>query len=108
MNHILYISLIWIAFGIAGLFGFQFVTPKKNKGKPWTKDFIRYRGLSLLMLAIPWLLFYLLFHEDSFEFLTELAILIACALPSIIFDIHIHNKYKKLLKEESVKDSHIL
>ncbi len=100
MEYIFYVSIFWIAFGIAGLFGFQVVVPNKFKGKLWARDYIRDRGLSLLMLGIPWLLFYLLSRNSNIATLTEIQILLACALPSIIFDIIKHKKYKRLLKED--------
>ena len=40
MKVLLFMSVFWTSYGIAGLFGYQNI-PKKFEGYGWTKEYIR-------------------------------------------------------------------
>ena len=45
MNALLFMSVFWIIYGIAGIVGYQNI-PSKYKGHSWTKDYIRCQGIT--------------------------------------------------------------
>ncbi len=98
METILCFSIVWIVFGIIGLLGFSFVVPKRFKGQKWEKTYIRKKGVCELMLGVPWLLIYIIFHDNRLEFMHEQLVVLICALPSIVCSITIDKKYKALLE----------
>ena len=99
MNIILFMGIFWTRYGLLGLFGIQ-VIPSKFKGKSWTKKYIRSCGLSWMILGIPWLALYLIIRNMDINYYIEAAILIATAIPSIIYSAVCNKKYKAMLKNE--------
>ena len=99
MYVILILSIFWSVYGILGLLGFQ-VIPEEYKGKAWTTKYIRCRGLSWIILGLPWLAVHLIAGYIRANKYVELGILIAIAIPSIIYSFAYEKKYKALLKNE--------
>ena len=104
MKVLLYMSIFWILYGIAGLLGFQNI-PAKYKGRSWTKDYIRSSGLSWLILGLPWLGFYLvrtfLLTEANITAGTLVIILLFLSIPALVVSIVTEKKYKVLLAIET-------
>ena len=102
MNILLFMSVFWTLYGIAGLFGYQNI-PKKFKGYSWTKEYIRLQGITWLMLGVPLLMLYLfvnhLIPEENLN--AELLVLsmLVLAIPSIVFTYKWEKKYEKMLKD---------
>lgn len=97
MNIILFMGIFWSIYGLLGLFGVQ-VIPQKFKGKSWTKKYIRSCGLSWVLLGIPWLVAYLIIRNMDINYYIVAAILIATAVPSVIYSAAYSRKYKTMLK----------
>ena len=97
MNVILIMSAFWVIYGIAGILGFQ-VIRSEYKGHDWTKTYVRLLGVSWLMLGIPWLLFDRIAVHTAANLLC--IILLALAMPSIVFTFFIDKKYRNILKNE--------
>ncbi len=102
MNILLFMSVFWTLYGIAGLFGIQNI-PKKFKGYSWTKEYIHLQGITWLMLGIPLLILYLivkLFIPES-DLNAELLVLsmLVLASPSVVFTYKWEKKYEKKLKD---------
>lgn len=96
MIVILVMGVFWIVYGIAGLLGFQ-VLPEAYKGKDWSRSYIRFRGISWLMVGVPWLSVYLIFRDMIIDRRTVCIILVLCALPSFIYSIIKERQYRAFL-----------
>ena len=94
MNVILIMSAFWVIYGIAGILGFQ-VIRSEYKGHDWTKTYVRLLGAS-------WLLFDRIAVDTAANIGTGLLciILLALAMPSIVFTFFIDKKYRNILKNE--------
>lgn len=99
MFTVISMGIFYLVYGVLGLLGVQ-VIPEEYKGKPWTKSYIRCRGISWVILGIPWLVFYLIVRDMEINKMIGVVILIAISLPSIIYSIVFERKYKALLKSE--------
>ena len=103
MNALLFMSVFWIIYGIAGIVGYQNI-PSKYKGHSWTKDYIRCQGITWLMLGVPLLVFErvlkIFFADTYISIWLIIGIYFILATPSLIYTIRWEKKYKKLLKEE--------
>ena len=94
MNVILIMSAFWVIYGIAGILGFQ-VIRSEYKGHDWTKAYVR-------LLGVSWLLFDRIAVHTATNIGTDLLciILLALAMPSIVFTFFIDKKYRNILKNE--------
>lgn len=101
VNVILIMSVFWVIYGIAGILGFQ-VIRSEYRGHDWTKTYVRLLGASWLMLGVPWLLFDRIAVHTAANIGTGLLciILLALAMPSIVFTFFIDKKYRNILKNE--------
>ena len=104
MQVMMFMSVFWTLYGIAGLFGIQNI-PSKYKGYTWTKEYIRCQGISWLMLGIPWLIFYLVhtfyLADKNIGAGVIVLILVLFAVPSIIYTIKWDKKFRDLLSRET-------
>ena len=104
MKVLLFMSVFWSLYGIAGLLGFQNI-PAKYKGHSWTKAYIRSQGLNWLILGLPWLGFYLVrtFLLAEIDITTGMfvVILLLLSIPALIVSIVLEKKYKAMLAIES-------
>ena len=68
----------------------------------WTKAYVRLLGVSWLMLGVPWLVFNRIAVHTAANIGTGLLciILLALAMPSIVFTFFIDKKYRNILKNE--------
>ena len=101
MNMILIMSTFWVIYGIAGILGFQIIR-SEYKGHRWTKTYVRLLGVSWLMLGAPWLLVDRIAVDTAANIGTGLLciILLALAVPSIVFTCLIDKKYRNILENE--------
>lgn len=103
MNVLLFMSVFWILYGIAGLLGVQNI-PAKYKGHSWTKDYIHSQGLNWLILGLPWFGFYLvrtfLLAEIDITIGISVIILLLLSIPALIVSIVLEKKYKTMLATE--------
>ena len=104
MNVLLFMSVFWILYGIAGLLGFQNI-PAKYKGHSWTKDYIRSQGLTWLILGLPWFGLYLvrsfLLAEANITTGQSVVILLLLSIPAVVVSIVYEKKYKAMLAAET-------
>ena len=102
MKVLLFMSVFWILYGIAGLLGIQNI-PKRFKGYSWTKEYIRLQGITWLMLGVPLLMLYLI--AECFIPETNLNVellvigILVLASPSVVFTYKWEKKYEKMLKD---------
>ena len=101
MNLVLPLSILWTIYGIAGILGFQKVPPE-YQGHSWTKKYSQEQGLSFLALGAPWLIFdrALALFSINMNPILRVSILVALAIPSILYTSAIDKKYKALLSDE--------
>lgn len=102
MKSILFISVFWILYGIAGILGFQNI-PAKYRGHSWTKNYIRSQGLSWLILGLPWFGFYLVRTFLLTEAVTtgmSVAIMLLLSIPALIVSIVFEKKYKRMYRQQ--------
>jgi len=94
VNVILIMSAFWVIYGIAGILGFQ-VIRSEYRGHDWTKTYVRLLGAS-------WLMFDRIAVHTAANIGTGLLciILLALAMPSIVFTFFIDKKYRNILKNE--------
>ena len=88
MNILLFMSVFWTLYGIAGLFGYQNI-PKRFKGYSWTKEYIRHQGITWLMLGVPLLMLYLIVNhfipEENLNAELLVISMLVLASPSVVF-----------------------
>ena len=99
MFMVISMGIFYSLYGVLGLLGVQVIS-SEYRGKSWTKSYIRCRGVSWVIVGIPWLVFYLIVRDMEINKLIWVVILIAISLPSIIYSIVFERKYKALLKNE--------
>ena len=101
VSVILRMSDFWVIYGIAGILGFQ-VIRSEYKGHDWTKAYVRLLGASWLMLGVPWLLYDRIAERTATNIGAGILciILLALAMPSIVFTFFIDKKYRNILKNE--------
>ena len=99
MEVILGLGIFWTLYGIAGILGFQVIN-KKYRNHDWTKSYIHYRGISWLMIGIPWLILYLLAYGKDINRLVVCLLILLCGVPSIAYTIINDRKYEHMLKEK--------
>ena len=102
MKVLLFMSVFWTLYGIAGLFGYQNI-PKKLKGYSWTKEYIRLQGITWPMLGVPLLMLYFVVHyfipEENLNAELLVFSMLVLASPSVIFTYKWEKKYEKMLKD---------
>lgn len=99
MGTILVIGIIWTLYGLAGLFGIQKI-PSKFKDKFWTKHYIRYQGISWLLLGIPWIVLDVITEDKGFGMPVMLFLILACSLPGFVYTVILDRRYTAKLKLE--------
>ena len=99
MGTILVIGIIWTLYGLAGLFGIQKI-PSKFKDKSWTKHYIRYQGISGLLLGIPWIVLDVITEDKGFGMPVMLFLILACSLPGFVYTVILDRRYTAKLKLE--------
>ena len=103
MNVIKGMSIFWILYGIAGLFGFMNIPPK-FKGYSWTKEYIRRQGIAWILLGVPY--FILSFVLPAYlpnlvgHNRTVTIAIIALGIPAFTYSMIIDRKYKALIRKE--------
>ena len=104
MKVLLFMSVFWTLYGIAGLFGFQNI-PKKFKGYSWTKEYIHHQGISWLMLGVPLLVLYWVVNhfipEKDINAELLVIVMLVLASPSVWYTFVWEKKYEKMLKDGS-------
>lgn len=102
MKVLLFMSVFWTLYGIAGLFGYQNI-PKRFKGYSWTKEYIRHQGITWLMLGVPLLMLYLIVNhfipEENLNAELLVISMLVLASPSVVFTYKWEKKYEKMLKD---------
>ena len=102
MKVLLFMSVFWTLYGIAGLFGYQNI-PKRFKGYSWTREYIRLQGITWLMLGVPLLMLYFVVHyfipEENLNAELLVFSMLVLASPSVIFTYKWEKKYEKMLKD---------
>ena len=99
MGTILVIGIIWTLYGLAGLFGIQKI-PSKFKDKSWTKHYIRYQGISWLLLGIPWIVLDVITEDKGFGMPVMLFLILACSLPGFVYTVILARRSTAKLKLE--------
>ena len=98
MTTILILGLFWVLYGCLGLLGIQ-VIPDKHRGTEHEQAYKRFRGLSWLLLGVPWLLVWAVMRNVDGPPTGQMAmILLVCAMPSLVFSVVGERKYCRLLK----------
>ena len=99
MGVILVLGIFWTLQGVAGVLGVQVIN-EKFRNHDWTPSYVRYRGISWLMIGIPWLILYLLAYNKDINKLAMCFLILLCGVPSIVYTIINDRKYKQMLKEK--------
>lgn len=99
MDTILVIGIIWTLYGLAGLFGIQKI-PSKFKDKSWTRHYIRYQGISWLLLGIPWIILGVSTEGKGVGMPAILFLILACSLPGFIYTVILDRRYTAKIKLE--------
>ena len=99
MNVILIMGVFWTLYGIAGIFGFQVIN-ERYRDHDWTGDYIRYRGVSWLMLGFPWLAVSLWTCRQGTDWPVTCLLLIACGTPAVVYSLFMEQKYRHMLTEK--------
>jgi len=99
MGVILAMGIFWTLYGLAGIFGFQVINDR-YRNHDWTKEYIRFRGISWLMMGVPFIILYLLTFDKNIDKNVLCLLALACGTPSIVYSFVKERKYKRLLKDK--------
>lgn len=101
MDFLRLLALVYVVYGIVGLFGFQKI-PAVHRDKPWTKSYIRWQAVSWVLTALPLLVY--TFYFSSGQCIVSLGkrigLLLLLFVPTIIFEVIRSRKFSRLLKRE--------
>lgn len=97
MTTILILGLFWVLYGCLGLLGIQ-VIPDKYRRTEHERVYKRFRGLGWLLLGVPWILVWAVLRNVDVPTGQMAAILLICAMPSLVFSLVGEGKYRRLLK----------
>ncbi len=101
MDVTLFLSIIWVINGIAGLLGYQNI-PEKFKGYSWTVQYKQMTGISWLILAIPSIVSNLLIRIFTWSHYINLITIILSGAVSIVYSIYQEKKFSKILVAEQI------
>ena len=98
LNLVFFLSILWTAYGVVGILGFQKIPPE-HQNRSWSKNYSHDQGISYLMMGVPWLIFDRVLALLSIELnsILRILIIIVLAIPSILYTSAIDKKYKALL-----------
>ena len=99
INIIDVMPVFWCLYGIAGLLGFQFIHDK-YKDHWWTLDYIRCRGVSWLILGIPWLAVAIIRRYTGMSYWVAIGLLVVVSVPSLVYGAVKDKKFKALLEND--------
>lgn len=103
-NTLFTFGIFYVLYGIAGILGFQFI-PSKYRGHSWSRDYKRCRGISWLMLGLPWLVLAMVeayvYPDARMPAGLFAAVLVAISLPSVIYAFRMEGKFQGLLDRET-------
>lgn len=102
MTVVWIMSIFYCIYGILGLFGIQNIADKYI-GKSCTDEYIRFRGVSWLILGVPWLILCIASRYIEIDRPYTLYLLIGLAVPSLIYSFVGEHKYKAMLKKEKTE-----
>ena len=99
MNTLLFTGILLSLYGILGLCGVQRI-PAKYEGKSWTKKYIRCRGVSWLLLGLPWICFYLVSRNMNIDNFAAGVTVIVISIPAVIYVAVYDRKFNAMLKND--------
>ena len=93
------LGIVWILYGIAGIFGFGHVS-KRFRGYVWTNDYIRAQGISFIMLGAAFVALYLVnvffFIGKQIGVGFEILLLSVFVTPSFAYMTMYEKKYRAM------------
>ena len=95
MDITLFLNIIWIIYGIAGLLGYQNI-PEKYKGYSWTVQYKQMAGISWLILAIPGIVSNILIRILAWPYYINLIAIILSGAVSIVYSRYQEKKFSKI------------
>jgi hypothetical protein len=102
MNALFWLGAVCAGYGLAGLAGFQCIG-EEYRNRAWTREFCRDRGLSWLLLGVPWALLGLALQWWDFSWPIAAAGMAVLGIPAIHHTMRVDKKYDgKLAKEEDL------
>ena len=104
MNVVKGMSIFWILYGIAGLFGFRNI-PDKFRGYAWTKDYMHRQAFSWILLGVPYFLlsFVVPVYFPGLTGRMTSLLIVALGMPAFFYSVWVDRKYKALLKKEQTE-----
>lgn len=104
MGVLLGLGIFYTGYGIAGVLGFQIIS-ERYKNHVWTANYIRYRGISWLMIGIPWLLLYHLTNSMDIDRSVMCLLVLACGTPATVYSFAQERKYRQMLHHQDCQPS---
>lgn len=102
MDVTLILNIIWIIYGIAGLFGYQKIS-EKYEGYSWTVQYKQLAGIGWLILAIPSIVSNILIRIFTWPHYINLITIILSGAVSIVYSIYQEKKFSKILAAEQTE-----
>lgn len=99
MEVTLWLSILWLIYGIAGLFGVQNI-PTKYKGYSWTLQYKQSAGMGWLILAVPSLASNLLIRIFSWPHYINLITILLSGVVSVCYSVYQGKKFNKRIDAE--------
>ena len=98
MNSLTIVGIIWVFYGVLGLFGVQNI-PDKFKVPGIEKDYKKFSGKSWIIQGVCWVVFGIAESIIDFNMKGTLIIAMILVIPAVIYSIIGQRKFEKLLKE---------
>ena len=101
MGAVFFLGVFWTIIGIINLCGHQFMVIKPEyKNRSWTKEYIRFRGKSMIMAGVPWILLFIVTYNMDLKFVIMMIWYIVVSIPAFMYSIIYDRRYEKMLEEE--------
>ena len=99
MDTMLMFGVFMTLYGFLGIRGVNAIN-EEYKGTSFEKEYKKFRGISWLLIGIPWIAIHFLFEYTDLPLVARCLIISASAVPSIWYSVVGDKKYKKLFEEE--------
>ncbi len=107
MEVFIVLGLIWVAHGVVGIYGIQKI-PTRFVGKKWTKQYVRFKGKSKILLGTSWIILgsglLRLMEVYHFNLGMMMSVCLFSLVPYLVYSFVEEHHYLMLLqKEEEAK-----
>lgn len=96
---LLFLGIAWVVYGVLSIIGRGNV-PYIYRNHSWTNQYKKEKGIGFVILGASWSLLYMFMKGREVSLLISVVLMLAVALPALIYSINVEKKYKSKLNEK--------